>query len=63
MRIEHANSQNSFLLSDISGLMSENVDVDIAEIIVRLQQTQYAYQAALQTGGRLLNLSLLNYIS
>jgi len=30
--------------------------------MVKLSQTQTAYQAALQSGGSILNLSLLDYI-
>lgn len=46
----------------INGRVSEEADADIAETIVRLTQTQTAYQAALQSASRLLNTSLLDYI-
>jgi flagellar hook-associated protein 3 FlgL len=42
----------------ISGL----VDADLAQTMVKLTQVQNAYTAALQTGGRILNTSLLDYI-
>lgn len=42
--------------------VSQEADVDLAETLVRLTQTQTAYQAALQSANRLLNQSLLDYI-
>jgi flagellar hook-associated protein 3 FlgL len=42
----------------VSGL----VDADLAETMVRLTQVQNAYTAALQTGGNILNTSLLDYL-
>lgn len=61
-RVQHANDQNAFLLHDLEGLTSSYTDVDLAEVTIRLQQARYAYEAALQTGGKVLNLSLLNYL-
>ena len=61
-KIESADDQNKFLLHDLEGLTSNYADADLAEVIVRLQQSQYAYQAALHTGGKVLSLSLLNYL-
>ena len=43
-------------------LISEESDADLAETLVRLNQTQTAYQAALQSGARLLGSSLLDYL-
>jgi len=43
-------------------LISEEADVDLAETLVRLNEIQNAYTAALQTGGTLLSTSLLDYI-
>jgi flagellar hook-associated protein 3 FlgL len=43
-------------------LTSTQADADMATVIMQLQQTQTAYQAALQSGAGLLNLSLLNYL-
>ena len=42
--------------------VSGEVDADLAQTLVRLNQTQNAYQAALQSGGKIINLSLLDYI-
>jgi len=43
-------------------LTSKEVDADLAETLVKLNQTQTAYQAALQSGGKILSQSLLDYI-
>jgi len=42
--------------------VSSEVDADLAQTLVRLNETQNAYQAALQSGGKILNLSLLNFL-
>lgn len=44
-------------------LQSDVRDVDIAEAIVRFQQVQTALQANLATASRIMNLSLLDYLS
>ena len=46
----------------LEGLVSREADADMAETMVRLNQTQSAYQAALQSGARLMSLSLLDFI-
>jgi flagellar hook-associated protein 3 FlgL len=43
-------------------LISQEADVDLATTLVRLNEIQNAYVAALQTGGTLLSTSLLDYI-
>lgn len=42
--------------------VSREADADLAQTIVRLGQVQNAYRAALDSGARLLNQSLLDYI-
>ncbi|MGZ8938651.1 MAG: flagellin N-terminal helical domain-containing protein [Limisphaerales bacterium] len=42
--------------------ISNRADVDLAEAIVRLNQQQTNYQAALQSAGSIMDLSLLNFI-
>ena len=42
--------------------VSQEADADLAQTIVRLNQTQTAYQAALQSGARILGQSLLDYL-
>jgi flagellar hook-associated protein 3 FlgL len=51
-------SQSFSAEQQVSGL----VDADLAQTLVRLTQTQNAYTAALQSGGSILNKSLLDYI-
>jgi flagellar hook-associated protein 3 FlgL len=42
--------------------VSRQVDADLAQTLVRLNETQVAYQAALQSGARLIDLTLLNFL-
>lgn len=42
--------------------VSGEVDADLAQTLVKLSQTQAAYQAAMQSGASLLKLSLLDYL-
>jgi flagellar hook-associated protein 3 FlgL len=53
-----AKDQSFALNQHVSGL----VDADLADTMVKLTQVQNAYTAALQTGGRILNSSLLDYL-
>ena len=43
-------------------LVLTKADADLANTLVRLNQTQTAYQAALQSGGKILSTSLLDYL-
>ncbi len=61
-RIEHADQQNQFIMADLQKITSQNIDVDLTDMVVKFQQAQHAYQAALQAGSHVLNLSLLNYL-
>ena len=61
-RIEHAEQQNQFIQEDLEKISSRYADINIADVMVKFQQSQFAYQAALQTGSKVLNLSLLNYL-
>ena len=46
----------------LEALVSKESDADLAETLVRLNQTQTAYQAALQSAGKILGSSLLDYL-
>jgi flagellar hook-associated protein 3 FlgL len=46
----------------LEGQVSKEVDADLSQTLVKLSQTQTAYEAALQSGARALNLSLLDYL-
>lgn len=60
--LEAASSENKneklALDTEISGL----ADADLADTMVRLNQTQTNYQAALQSAGSILNLTLLDFL-
>lgn len=53
---------NNARFNELENLASRELDVDIAQTIVRLNQMQTAYQAALRAGGTLVSQSLLNYL-
>ncbi len=61
-RLEAAESISRTRSQSVEVLVSGEVDADLAQTLVRLSQTQNAYQAALQSGGTILNQSLLDYI-
>lgn len=61
-RLEIVSSSLASRSLDIEKSVSNDVDVDLAEAIVKFNQTQSAYQAALQTGASMLNKSLLDYL-
>ena len=42
--------------------VTELTEANMAEVLTQLQKTQYSYQAALQSGAKILNISLLDYI-
>lgn len=48
--------------SSIGQLISKEADADLPQTVVKLQQVQYSYQAALQAGANILNRSLLDYL-
>lgn len=48
--------------TSIEGQVSKEVDADLAQTLVKLNQTQTAYQAALQSGAKALGLSLMDYL-
>lgn len=62
LRIEFDISMNQQRYTDLEENISSEADVDLSQTIVRLTQIQNAYQASLQSAGRVLNSSLLNYI-
>jgi flagellar hook-associated protein 3 FlgL len=48
--------------TNLTAQISNTTSADLATTIVRLQQTQTAYQAALESGKMVMGLSLLNYL-
>jgi len=61
-RLEATQNAGAQRVQALEGEVSKEADVDLAESLVRLNQTQAAYQAALQSGARLMSLSLLDYL-
>jgi flagellar hook-associated protein 3 FlgL len=48
--------------ADLEGFLSEIQDTDVAEAILKLNNIQNVYEAALSAGGRLMQTTLINYI-
>jgi flagellar hook-associated protein 3 FlgL len=61
-RLEAAGALLNDRSTAIERQVSHEADADLAQTLVRLNETQVAYQAALQAGGKILSLSLLDYI-
>jgi flagellar hook-associated protein 3 FlgL len=61
-RLEATDAVASQRLEAITGRVSKEADADLADTLVKLNQTSTAYQAALQTANKLLSTSLLDYI-
>jgi flagellar hook-associated protein 3 FlgL len=61
-RLEATKSVANQRADTLEALVSKEADADLAQTIVRLTQTQTAYQAALQSAGRILGSSLLDYL-
>lgn len=61
-RLSAAEANASSRASSLKKSVSNEADVDLAQTLVKLSQTQTAYQAALQTGASVLHLSLLDYL-
>ena len=61
-RLEVAAKQNSSEAISTNQLISQESDADLAQTLVELNQLQSAYSAALQSAGKILKISLLDYI-
>ncbi len=61
-RLDMASSSNSSRSQMLDQLKASVNGVDLAQTLTNLTRTQTAYQVALQSGAKLLNLSLLNYL-
>lgn len=62
MRIEVESARNATQYGELDTEISRQVDVDLAESLVELGRVETAYQAALQSSARILNLSLFDYL-
>lgn len=61
-RLETTDAIASDRTDTLEVLVSNEVDADLAQTLVRLNQTQTAYTAALQSAGRILGSSLLDFL-
>jgi flagellar hook-associated protein 3 FlgL len=61
-RIEAAQSTQKDLAVSLESLISQETDADLPSTIVKLNQTQTAYQAALQSAASIMKISLLDYL-
>jgi flagellar hook-associated protein 3 FlgL len=62
MRIEVNQTQQDERAENLEKLVSAETDGDLPSAIVKLNQTQVAYQAALQSASNIMRLSLLDYL-
>lgn len=61
-RIEASQAQQADRTTSVDQLISSETSADLPATIVKLNQTQTAYQAALQSASNIMQLSLLDYI-
>tara|TARA_B100000959_G_C14828183_1_gene560718 strand:- start:41 stop:997 length:957 start_codon:yes stop_codon:yes gene_type:complete len=61
-RLETSESITTQQLAAVKPLISNEIDVDLADTLVRLNEIQNAYTAALQSGSSLLGTSLLDFL-
>lgn len=62
LRVEVARAQHQSRLDELDRQISSEADADLADVIVRLNQTTQAYEAALSSSSSILKLSLLDYL-
>lgn len=62
MRIEVNQAQQKDRAANLEKLVSSEADGDLPSTIVKLNQNQVAYQAALQSASNIMKLSLLDYL-
>jgi flagellar hook-associated protein 3 FlgL len=61
-RLERSNERYNLMDGQFRKLLSENEDVDIADSVMNLKMQESVYQAALASGARVLQTSMLNYM-
>jgi flagellar hook-associated protein 3 FlgL len=61
-RLDVADATAGDRLSALDQRISGEVDADLAQTLVQLTQTQTAYQAALQSGAKVMQVTLLDYL-
>lgn len=63
LRIQSAQTQEQSGSTEITNLISNQTSADLPTTMTQLSQTELAYQAALETASRVMNLSLTDYLS
>jgi flagellar hook-associated protein 3 FlgL len=61
-RIEAAKAQQTARATSLESLVSAETDADLPSTLVKLNRATTAYQAALQSGAKIMQLSLLDYL-
>ena len=61
-RLEADRVQNESRFEELDRLSATETDADLPSTVVQLTQAQTSYQAALQSGSKILSMSLLDYI-
>ncbi|MFM7555906.1 MAG: hypothetical protein ACKPAH_11515 [Verrucomicrobiota bacterium] len=61
-RLEAADASVGDRLLALESQISGETDIDLAKALVQLNQVQLSYQAALQTAGKTMTMSLMDYI-
>lgn len=62
LRIEVAQTQQTTRADSLEKLASSEVDADLPSTVVKLSQTTTAYEAAMASASKIMNLSLLDYL-
>lgn len=62
-RLEDTRSRQEQVQVGLESLLSKNEDADMAETIMKLSQQELAYRTALQVNGRILQPSLLDFLT
>lgn len=62
VHLEMTHNRHEFEQVELKKMLSEIKDVDLAEAATRLRQQEYVLQGALAVAGRIMQMSLLNFI-
>ncbi|HBG5345479.1 TPA: flagellar hook-associated protein FlgL [Clostridioides difficile] len=60
--VDAMKEKNDESLIQLKDVLSQNDEIDYGEKLVQLKAAELTYQASLQTGGKLFNVSILDYI-
>ncbi|HAE37272.1 MAG TPA: flagellar hook-associated protein 3 [Candidatus Riflebacteria bacterium] len=61
-RANAAKEKQENITLNLKNMLSSVEDIDMAEAIIRMTEMETAYQAALQTGSRIMQMSLLDFL-